>query len=312
MHIQLDTSAGLGLMNILAAGAASPIENGILQIPESVGNGYINKIGLGPMMRMVIHHYDLHSDITLDIPSDKTNSDWITFSFRNVFLQNSTLPCVQVSSAGVNLHMCFPARTKINTILIHIHGALLKELVNDQHGDDILQTVINAGQPFLYEEICSPEILSTAARIMTEASHKALKSFHYRIKAEELLCLFLHELLKRKAGAAYPVNLADLKIIYELRDRLIRDLTVQPNLTRLAASANMSVSKVNRLFKQVFGTTVCNYHQKLRIKTAAGLIRERRYSVAEAGYELGFSNLSHFTRIFSKHMGMNPKKYSLR
>src|SRR4051812_23957470 len=120
MHIELETSAGLGLMNILAAGAGSSLGNGIFPMPESVGNGYIHKIGLGPMMRMVIHHYDLHRDLTLDIPSDKSNCDWINFSFRNVFLKNSSLPCVQVSSAGANLHMFFPARSKINTILIHI------------------------------------------------------------------------------------------------------------------------------------------------------------------------------------------------
>jgi AraC-like DNA-binding protein len=297
-------------MNILAAAADSKVENGVLHMPEFVGNGYIQKIGLGPMMSMAIHQYELHNDFTLDIPPDKKKSDWITFSFRNVFLQSGLLPCVQVSSTGVNLHMFFPALTKINTILIHIHGGLLQELVNDQDGDSILQTIINTSLPFLYEEISSPEILSAAAEIMAEGTHKALKHFHYRIKAEELICLFLHELLKRKGGAGYPVNIADLKIICELRNRLITDLTAFPNLSRLAASANMSVSKVNRLFKQVFGTTICNYHQKLRIKKAAGLIKNQNYSVSKAGYELGFSNLSHFTRIFSKHIGMKPKKFS--
>jgi AraC-like DNA-binding protein len=32
--------------------------------------------------------------------------------------------------------------------------------------------------------------------------------------------------------------------------------------------------------------------------------------VAQAGYELGFSNLSHFSRLFEKHYGQNPKKFS--
>lgn len=27
-------------------------------------------------------------------------------------------------------------------------------------------------------------------------------------------------------------------------------------------------------------------------------------------YQLGFSNLSHFSRLFEKHIGMKPKKYS--
>ena len=43
---------------------------------------------------------------------------------------------------------------------------------------------------------------------------------------------------------------------------------------------------------------------------AAYLIREEKLSVSETGYRLGFSNLSHFSRIFEKHIGMKPKKYS--
>jgi AraC-like DNA-binding protein len=28
------------------------------------------------------------------------------------------------------------------------------------------------------------------------------------------------------------------------------------------------------------------------------------------GYELGFSNLSHFSRLFEKHYGLTPKRFS--
>lgn len=310
MQIQLDTVKGLGLMEILAAEAGCEIKKGVLQMPENVGEGYIKRIDLGPMMSLVVHHYELRKDFTLYIPPDVSKRDWVTFSFRNILFQNDILPCVQVSSAGVNLHMFFPILTKINTIIIHIHRNLLKEMVGNGHDNKILETIIQTSQPFLYEEICSPEILDTAVEIMSIGTHSALQDFYHRIKAEQLICLFLYELLKRKDGVDYPINVADLKTIYEIRDGLITDLSVSPNLTQLAATANMSISKINRLFKQIFGTTICNYHQKLRINKAADLIKNKQYSVTEAGYELGFSNLSHFTRIFVKHIGMRPKKFS--
>ena len=43
---------------------------------------------------------------------------------------------------------------------------------------------------------------------------------------------------------------------------------------------------------------------------AASLLREKGLSVSEAGYELGFSNLSHFSRLFEKLIGSKPKQYS--
>ena len=109
---------------------------------------------------------------------------------------------------------------------------------------------------------------------------------------------------------AHPISAEDLKSIYAIRDLLTADLTAPLNLTSLATRANMSVSKLNRLLKQVFGTTVGNFHQKLRIHQAADLIRNKQYSVTAAGYEVGFSNLSHFARIFEKHTGLKPKKFS--
>nr|WP_068890873.1 helix-turn-helix domain-containing protein [Pedobacter panaciterrae] len=53
-----------------------------------------------------------------------------------------------------------------------------------------------------------------------------------------------------------------------------------------------------------------NYYQILRINEAAHLIKNEGVSVSEAGYRLGFINLSHFTRLFEKHKGCKPKKYS--
>jgi len=205
--------------------------------------------------------------------------------------------------------MFFPALLRINTIIIHLHSDLLKQLLNGQDSY-LLQTIVKTGQPFLYEEICSADILQTVSEIMKTEAHPALQHFYYRVKAEQMICLFLHELLKRKSGTGYPVNITDLKTICALWEGLISDLTISPDLESLVAAAHMSVSKLNRLFKLVFGTTVCNYHQELNVSKAAELIRDKRYSVTAAGYELGFSNLSHFTRIFAKHLGMNPPKFS--
>lgn len=72
----------------------------------------------------------------------------------------------------------------------------------------------------------------------------------------------------------------------------------------------MSESKLNRVFRQIFGNSIYNYYQNLRVNEAAYLIKEEKLSVSEAGYRLGFTNLSHFTRIFERHLGLKPKKYA--
>ncbi|MGY4386593.1 AraC-like DNA-binding protein [Pedobacter sp. UYP24] len=39
---------------------------------------------------------------------------------------------------------------------------------------------------------------------------------------------------------------------------------------------------------------------------------EKRLSVSDVGYRLGFTNLSHFTKVFENHIGMKPKQYSVK
>ncbi|UZJ63155.1 helix-turn-helix domain-containing protein [Sphingobacterium sp. KU25419] len=46
------------------------------------------------------------------------------------------------------------------------------------------------------------------------------------------------------------------------------------------------------------------------MQEAARLLREERLSVSEVGYQLGFSNLGHFTKVFEAVIGVKPKKYS--
>ncbi|UOQ68867.1 helix-turn-helix domain-containing protein [Hymenobacter volaticus] len=64
---------------------------------------------------------------------------------------------------------------------------------------------------------------------------------------------------------------------------------------------------MRQLFQQVFGASLYNYFQAARMEEAK---RQLAYlSVSEVGYKLGFTNLSHFARLFAKHHGLTPKKY---
>jgi len=73
----------------------------------------------------------------------------------------------------------------------------------------------------------------------------------------------------------------------------------------------MSEPKLRKLFKQTFGKGVFEYYQTARMQEATKLLKERRMTVSEVGYQLGFTNLSHFSRVFEQYTGMKPKKFSV-
>jgi AraC-like DNA-binding protein len=91
---------------------------------------------------------------------------------------------------------------------------------------------------------------------------------------------------------------------------MLEQLEMPPVIQELAAYANMSSSKLKRLFKQIFGKPIFSYYQAFRMKEAARLLKAEKLSVSDTSYQMGFTNLSRFSRVFEEHLGMKPKQYS--
>jgi AraC-like DNA-binding protein len=90
---------------------------------------------------------------------------------------------------------------------------------------------------------------------------------------------------------------------------MLEHLGTPPVIKELAACANMNQSKLKRLFKQFSATAFLVIIKKFRMKEAARLLKEEKLSVSDVGYQLGFTSLSHFSRVFAVHIGMKPKQY---
>ncbi|WP_294312389.1 AraC family transcriptional regulator [uncultured Chryseobacterium sp.] len=277
-------------------------------LKDELGSGYIRKIDLGPSLHLMISQYQLKKGRVLKRPKlqGPSGRSTLTFSFRNI----KNFHTVMVSSGDMNLEIAIEADVWISNIIITIYSDLLDGLLGKENRMNETGILKSGDKPFVYEEISSPEILDIAdalicARIQEETAH-----FFYTVKAQELIYLFFKLFFKRKNVSAYPINEAYLRTICKIRDAITVDFTVTPKISDLAQQFFVSESKMQRMFKQIFGTTIYSYHQDLRIMEAARLIREEKKSVSEAGYHLNFSNLSHFSRTFKKYIGKNPKKYS--
>jgi len=300
----------IGLLAENVHPASDKFNNQRFLLRKEIGTGYIQKIDLGSSLHIMISQYELKNDMLLKRPKvaeEHAGKNIITFSFRNV----KRLPSVMVSSADMDLEIFTPARTPTSNIIITIHSDLLKDLIHHKEAHTLWDNIVSGNQPFIYEEIGSVDIKVLAASVLETQVPEQLSNFYYRIKAEELIFLFFRMFLKRSTIPAYPLNTADVKTIYQIRDIIIADLCTPPNLASLVQLSAMSESKMQRLFKQIFGNTIYNYHQLLRIKEAARLIKDENMSVSEAGYELNFTNLSYFSRLFEKHIGQKPKRYSI-
>lgn len=96
--------------------------------------------------------------------------------------------------------------------------------------------------------------------------------------------------------------------VHFIQNNLNKSITVQ----EISEVACMSKASFYRYFKNEFGMSPVEYINKERVKKAAKLLCKPGNNVTDVSYELGFSSLSHFIKLFKDHTGITPKQYQLR
>lgn len=79
-------------------------------------------------------------------------------------------------------------------------------------------------------------------------------------------------------------------------------------LEELAALIHVSVSHLQRLFKQSVGQSFTEYMQSLRIAKSCELLRIAA-SVREVSIQVGYNDIKFFQTLFKKKTGMTPRQY---
>ena len=83
------------------------------------------------------------------------------------------------------------------------------------------------------------------------------------------------------------------------------DLSVE----MLAANVGMSRVHMHRKLKELTSQSARDFIRGIRLKQAATLLSDKKFTISEVAYATGFSNLSHFSNSFKEFYGVSPKEY---
>lgn len=300
----------------LAHRLGTDVKNWRLDIPEKFGTGYCAGFVFNESIRLMIFNYKLKQDLVIDNPDVDSAGGRVLFKFQNVISPPNTLskdreiPSVMIVTSRMNPDLVIPIQRSRAMINIEVEATYLKKLFEVSKKSPVLQSLLENRQPLFFEEMIFPSLLLLVEELVNEAVDETFALFFRRVKAEELICRLLMALEKRQEKELYALNGQDVQTIYQLKERMLDRLEAPPVIAELAQSAHMSPTKLKRLFKQIFGNSIFRYYQAMRIHEAARLLTVEKRSVSEVGYQLGFTNLSHFSRVFEEHMGIKPKKFS--
>ncbi|RFM33520.1 helix-turn-helix domain-containing protein [Chitinophaga silvisoli] len=315
MKIELKSKDGLGMLAAFAEKIGSTVKNGRVEVPKEFGRGFLQGFNFDERLRMMIRNYELHQDFAISRRNQPSNM--LIFNFQHIINSSKTpsgiklQPSVQITTQGLNAELFVPKNTVQNSIAIVIDAGYLRELIGKRIDHPLVNTILDNKQPLLFEEFVVAPLLKVVDDIMTANVPVILHDFYYKLKTQELICQLLIALVSRDEKKVHGLNIADIKALYQVKERLLQNLEEAPSVATLSEFSGMSETKLKRLFNQVFGRSIYQYFQNFRMQEAARLLKEERLSVSEVGYQLGFSNLGHFSKVFEEVIGVKPKRYSM-
>ena len=89
-------------------------------------------------------------------------------------------------------------------------------------------------------------------------------------------------------------------------EKLTEEFTENFSTDELATEARVHPVHLAAVFRQFHGETMGEYVQKIRVAHASRLLLDKEIPLSEIAYSTGFSDQSHFTRIFKRFVGVTP------
>ncbi len=123
---------------------------------------------------------------------------------------------------------------------------------------------------------------------------------------EQMLLEVFNKYIKQNQSKKAPEWAKELKEM--IQDQLDTNMTL--SLQQVSNELEINPAYLSREFSKHFDNlSFGDYIRKLRIEKAIHLMTTTIYSLTEIAYLTGFSDQSHFTRIFKKQTGQNPSAY---
>ncbi len=99
------------------------------------------------------------------------------------------------------------------------------------------------------------------------------------------------------------------KWLVRVIERLREEFTENISSESLAADAGVHPVHLASVFRKFHGETIGEYVQRLRVRHASQLLGDLDMPLADIAYSSGFTDQSHFNRLFKRHTGMTPGEF---
>ena len=206
---------------------------------------------------------------------------------KHTVSKDSPLECIVIATATRNLH-------KLPNQEGELFSELLEQLVNPE--DHYVE-----GPSFFM----TPEMLKIVNGIFNMKYEGKARMMFFRSQITALLSHFFGQLAINKTKT---IKTEDRSRLEQVKEILANNLDNPPSLSELSKQIGLNTTKLKKEFKEVFGVPVFKYLQNERLSTAHDMISNKRATVQEAAWHVGYDSLSSFSNAFANKFGYRPSQ----
>jgi AraC-type DNA-binding domain-containing proteins len=101
----------------------------------------------------------------------------------------------------------------------------------------------------------------------------------------------------------------DIRFIRLAKAVLTQQFDKPITIPQLARKTGINESKLKEGFKELYGIGIHAFLTRLRLEKAKQLLETTSMAVTDITYLVGYSNITHFTSLFKKEMGITPTEW---
>ena len=234
---------------------------------------------------------------------------------RYVYVDNNAL-CIEDHDPQYNFHYPLGFYKGIQIFLDkdNISGQACEALdlfgVNPQI---IIDKYSNTDRTFI--QIASDPFAQKSLEMLSIWENEALTPECKLQQIRFLLCHLFYYLIhdeavnKNKLYNASSLSHSQYMIAIDCEQQITGDLSQKRTIEAMAADYKISPSSLKNYFSGVYGCSISEYTQLMRMKKAKSLMEETDWSVMQIAASVGYENQSKFSAVFKKHIGHAPLEY---
>ncbi|WP_148219595.1 helix-turn-helix transcriptional regulator [Azospirillum sp. B510] len=202
----------------------------------------------------------------------------------------------------IDCHM----HTAFDTLTFHLPRAVLENACPDQRGGRLEDLSIDPSRP-----LDDPTVRALASAILPTLEFPERISLLYL----DHVCSALATHIVTTYGRVSPARTGGMLAPWQerrVKEMIAANLDGEIRLADLAAECRLSVGHFVRAFRRTANTTPYQWLLQRRIDHAKELIRDGSQTLADVALACGFADQSHFTRTFSRLVGLSPRSWRQR